>query len=400
MASIMSSKSQYHPSIIPYFFTLLTALLCFYIQSELLFIAVVINGFVWAWSNYVVFKYYKKECLSQQDTSLNQKELAILKDDLYEGVENLLRRHDDQLLKIEVNINESVDALTANFTGISNKSDQQRSNLVDIIGLIHGNKTSKPISDNNESACLKVFTKDLMAIIDQYVGLLVQVSDKSASAVDKIHDMSSHFDQSFTLLGQIRGIADQTNLLALNAAIEAARAGDAGRGFAVVADEVRALSHSSNILNDKIFQTSENTKAAIQDVNHIVADIAALDVNMAINAKTKVDAMLLHLETNNEKIEEAMDLASSQTIELQSDVGNALKTLQFADLLTNDIKNRIKANKQLLAKIQTLLKSEENINIDDIKSVLQELQMSSTLISESKIHKMPKNSSNSNISLC
>jgi methyl-accepting chemotaxis protein len=374
MASIMSSKSQYHPSIIPYFFTLLTALLCFYVQSELLFIAVVVNGFVWAWSNYAVYKYYKNECLSKQDTSLNQKELATLKDDLYEGVENLLRRHDEQLLKIEVNVNESVDALATSFTVISNKSDQQRSKLIDIIELINGNKTSKPISDNNESMCLKVFTKDLMAIIDQYVGLLVQVRDKSTSAVDKIHDMSSHFDQSFTLLGQIRGIADQTNLLALNAAIEAARAGEAGRGFAVVADEVRTLSHSSNVLNDKIFQTSENTKSAIQDVNHIVADIAALDMDIAINAKTKVDAMLLYLEANNEKIEVAMDQASSQTNELKSDVGNALKTLQFADFLTNDIKHRIKANKQLLAKIQTFLKSEEQIHIDDVKSVLQELK--------------------------
>lgn len=390
----MSSSRHYSLPIFPYIFTLITTILCFYLEAEFLYIPVVITSFVWAWSHYVVFKRFKDDQLNNDSSSINQTHILNLKDDLYKGIQTVLKNHDGQSLKIKQHINDSVDVLTASFTGISNKSDQQRAKLLEIVELVHGdNKKS------DDSMCLKAFTSDLMTIIDQYVGLLVQVSEKSISAVHKIQDMSSHFEQSFTLLGQIRGIADQTNLLALNAAIEAARAGDAGRGFAVVADEVRALSHSSNILNDKIFETSENTKSAIQDVSYIVGDIASLDMNMAINAKTKVDAMLLHLETNNEKIESAMSEVSLQTNELKMDVGKAVQTLQFADLVTNDIKFGLEANQQLLIKIKTLLNLDDKTNIEDLKITLQELKEINFLKNErSKSHKI-SNDSESDISL-
>tara|TARA_R110002072_G_scaffold24747_3_gene83701 strand:+ start:43269 stop:44321 length:1053 start_codon:yes stop_codon:yes gene_type:complete len=327
---------------------------------------------VWAWNNYALFKKYSTYS-DKSVVELDQEDISQFKEEVYQCISGLLKTNNEQAIKIKKQTNESVEALTTSFTGISNKSDSQRSTLLDIVNLVHGNNSGSSKGADNEM-CLKEFASDLMAIIDQYVGLLVQVSEKSISAVHKIQDMSSYFEQTFSLLGQIRGIADQTNLLALNAAIEAARAGDAGRGFAVVADEVRTLSHNSNILNDKIFETSENTKVAIQDVSNVVADIASLDMNMAINAKTKVDAMLLHLETNNEKIESAMDEASKQTNDLKSDVANAVRTLQFADLISHDIKNTMNINQQLLDRLQSLKQADNYLAVSSISELLREIK--------------------------
>lgn len=368
----MSSKSLYRPPILPYLLTLITTILCFYVETQLLFIPIVITGIVWAWNNYSTFKQHAHNN-DNTKSEINQKDIELFKKEVFGCIHTLLSINNDQAIKVKNKINESVDALSTSFTGISTKSDSQRSKLVDIVELVHGNSLDGD-DDQQNDMCVKEFTKDLMEIIDQYVSLLVQVSEKSISAVHKIQDMSSHFEQTFSLLGQIRGIADQTNLLALNAAIEAARAGEAGRGFAVVADEVRTLSHNSNMLNDRIFETSENTKTAIQGVSNIVGDIASLDMNMAINAKTKVDAMLLHLETNNERIEAAMEDVSMETNDLKSDVAGAVRTLQFADLISHDIKNTINQSQDLIERLKGLNQSDQLTNLVLLSNALRDLK--------------------------
>jgi len=310
-------------------------------------VPIVLISFVWAWAHYSNVKSLQRklETLSTdtEDDALDQLRVEI-SDLLIKQAELTIQEKKE----IDLRVNQSVDQLSVSFTEISTKSDLQQSMLMGVVEQIQGKGQSDAVTEEQTSKItVKKFADTLIKIIDSYVGLLIEVSEKSVFAVHRIEDMSSHFDQTFSLLGQIRGIADQTNLLALNAAIEAARAGDAGRGFAVVADEVRTLSQSSNALNDKIFETSENTKSAIEGVSKIVGDIASLDMNMAINAKSQVDEMLLDLEKTNVEIELAMEQVSKHTSDLKLDVGEAVHALQFADGLTNITAKSIEENDQM-----------------------------------------------------
>lgn len=247
--------------------------------------------------------------------------------DVFRGQASAVIDSSDQINAVIV---DSVDKLGRSFTGMSEKSNHQRELLLAVVDRIQGK--SEEVG-KEKSLTVKRFANELENIIDQYVELLVSVSEKSIDAVHQIGDMVTHFDEMFSLLGQIRTIADQTNLLALNAAIEAARAGEAGRGFAVVADEVRTLSQNSNQLNDQIKSKAENAKTAIDRVKGVVGEMASLDMNMAINAKGHVDDMLGELEAINSFIENSVSGISEVTTNINLDVNSAIVSLQFGDIV-------------------------------------------------------------------
>jgi methyl-accepting chemotaxis protein len=353
----MSQMSAYRAPVIPFIVTLLATLACFYIPANLVFIPVIITSFSWAWAHYLNAKRISKESLSAED-KVKQAVVVELRDKFCSLLSEQTTANMQSSSETNEKVNRSVDQLSASFTGISDKSDLQRELLLEIVAMVHGDASIEDDSSVNK-VTVRQFADELIVIIDSYVSLLVEVSEKSIYAVHQIEDMSLHFDETFKLLGQIRGIADQTNLLALNAAIEAARAGEAGRGFAVVADEVRTLSYSSNTLNDKIFETSENTKRAIDGVSNIVGEIASLDMNMAISAKSHVDEMLVDLEGTNTKIEAAMDEASSYTSLLKSNISDAVRHLQFADALSAETNKTLVKGQALLDCLVELKSSED-----------------------------------------
>lgn len=361
----MSEMSAYRAPVLPIILTLLTTLGCFYIPTKLIFIPVVLTSIAWAWAHYANVQSLRsryagqeRSLLNDKATELTQEACAVMSEQAELVKENLVH--------INQKVTESADQISASFTGISQKSERQRELLLKVVAMVHEDETTS----GEEQVTVRQFADELMGIIDSYVRLLVEVSEKSIFAVHRIEDMSHHFEQTFTLLGQIRGIADQTNLLALNAAIEAARAGEAGRGFAVVADEVRTLSQNSNTLNDKIFETSENTKRAIDGVSKIVGEIASLDMNMAISAKAHVDEMLVDLEQTNVTIENTMDEASAYTETLKVDVADAVRSSQFADNVSADINSFLQQNSLL----QEALNKVRSVSSEaEILDLLQEI---------------------------
>lgn len=280
---------------------------------------------------------YRKNNAHEVDVKLETEDISKLDEELRGFMLEDAAQRVSNANQIGSVVGDSVEKLGASFSGLSEKSTHQRNLLINIVSRIQGEAPA----DSDGSLTVKAFAHELDGIIGQYVELLISVSEKSIDAVHQIGDMVTHFDQMFSLLGQIRTIADQTNLLALNAAIEAARAGEAGRGFAVVADEVRTLSHNSNQLNDQIREKAESAKNAIDGVKGVVGEMASLDMNMAINAKGHVDDMLSELEEVNQFIETSVDELTGVTRDINDDVSQAIMSLQFGDIveqLTQQVK--------------------------------------------------------------
>ncbi|NVD08641.1 methyl-accepting chemotaxis protein [Vibrio sp. JPW-9-11-11] len=223
-------------------------------------------------------------------------------------------------------VDESVETLNESYFGLQQLAEEQNQITSQLVENLLGNR-------NSDSDISSVLPKT-EAIIRQFVDTLVNVSEKSISAVHSIHDMSDKLDAVFKLLDQVRGLSEQTNLLALNAAIEAARAGDAGRGFAVVAQEVRNLSVKAEELNGLIEAEINVAQKTVQEANKTVGEMASIDMTEAIESKDKVDEMLRGVQQINDSVEHEVHKISSSGEQLRVQVDNGIRALQFADIIT------------------------------------------------------------------
>lgn len=231
------------------------------------------------------------------------------------------------------------------------------------------------------------FIDQTAGALDQFIQILVQVSKQSLRTVYEIDDMVKHVDSIFALLDDVRHIADQTNFLSLNAAIEAARAGDAGRGFSVVASEIRNLSDHSNELNGRIRAQIENTKQAIANVRATVGDMAARDMTTAIHTKDRLNETFEDIAAFNTFIDGHISRLSQTAQEINNAVGDAIRSLQFEDIVTQTLgqaEHHIASLQQLGAHTATAANKPEKSAVD-IEAVFRELHDSlTTLVAQRK----------------
>ena len=273
-------------------------------------------------------------------------------------------------------LRESTNQLSGSFSGLGNKSNQTNALIKEVLAVVTGRTNNH--NNGTEQVTVEKFAGEISNTLSQYVGLLIDVSEKSISAVHHIGDMVNELDQMFALLSDIRTIAEQTNLLALNAAIEAARAGESGRGFAVVADEVRKLSKNTDNLSGQIRHRAERAKSSVTEVRKIVGAIASLDLNDAITAKGNVDNMLQGLEEMNATISNTMDHLNALNGAINQDVKIAVQALQLEDIATQIIGEistsleRLDAVNAVMDKICNTAKlhSGELANIHALKEIL------------------------------
>ncbi|EHZ7429266.1 methyl-accepting chemotaxis protein [Vibrio cholerae] len=254
-------------------------------------------------------------------SSEQQQALSLLEQILKENIQRVA----EPLEKQRLIINSSAETLNDSFFGLQRVSEEQSSVSTQLVDNLMANQGS-------EFDLMQVLPKT-EAIIQQFVQILVDVSEKSISAVHSIHDMSQKLDMVFKLLNQVRSLSEQTNLLALNAAIEAARAGEAGRGFAVVAQEVRNLSIQAANLNTQIETEMKVAQDTVDIANRTVGEMASFDMTQAIESKEKVDYMLRGVQQLNTEIEQEVNKLQRLGQQLTQQVREGTRALQFTDIV-------------------------------------------------------------------
>jgi methyl-accepting chemotaxis protein len=185
----------------------------------------------------------------------------------------------------------------------------------------------------NDGEGLEEFIVETAEMLKELVGSIVHNSKTAMELVDKMDVISHQIRGILDVLGEIDGISKQTNLLALNAAIEAARAGESGRGFAVVADEVRKLSGRSEQFSREIRVNVQGVNDSIIDAEKSISNMASLDMNFALESKTKMDRTLEHVNQMNKNMVQVIAEQNKISSEVEVVVGRAVTSLQFQDMV-------------------------------------------------------------------
>ncbi len=272
----------------------------------------------------------QKKGVEQQHSAAKEDNLKRTIDRYVSALESCMEQEinsfQEELEQIKTVVADAVLTMTGSFNGLHDLTSGQSN----VVHSLMSNLAES--SDNSEGLNFVKFAEETDNVLTFFIDHILQISKQSMEMVGVINDVEVHMSQVEKLLTDVQGIADQTNLLALNAAIEAARAGEAGRGFAVVADEVRNLSKNSDKFSEEIRKVVNASKANISQAQSMIESMASKDMNVAITSKSNIDSMMADIAIMNDAIATKISEVSGMTDQIKSNVGDAVRGLQFEDL--------------------------------------------------------------------
>ncbi len=260
-------------------------------------------------------------------------------DDVARASMVVLTRTDGDLTQVRNILRDAIATLYSGFEQIRSEAVAQESLVHELVSQLG---RSRDDASANEEHGLQAFIRKTDEILASFVEHIVMVSKNSMAIVHRIQEIGASMDRVERLLKDQADIAKKTNLLALNATIEAARAGEAGAGFKIVANEVRELSRRSNQFGTQIGDAVKGARGVTHDVTRLVQEFASRDLNTAVESRETVNRMMSELAETNTRVATGLEDISGITRSIERGVADAVRSLQFEDILTQLLEHRVR----------------------------------------------------------
>jgi methyl-accepting chemotaxis protein len=97
---------------------------------------------------------------------------------------------------------------------------------------------------------------------------------------------------------------------------------------------VRRLSQHSRQFSERLRTQIEELKTTTAAVRKVVGGVASTDLNVSLEAKGRVDAMMVDIKKVNARMAQSLQEISTVMHEMHTEVGVAVRALQFEDIIS------------------------------------------------------------------
>jgi methyl-accepting chemotaxis protein len=235
----------------------------------------------------------------------------------------------EQLKQTSKQIEDSVVAVCDSFQGIAVRA---RATVARATGFL-GNDGPSASDKQSFESLIETCSGTLVKILNT----TVEAGEVSRRAIERIEEMDKASQQISDALGQLDQITNSNRMLAFNARIEAAHAGTAGMGFAVVAVELAAATVKSRSVTAHVGELALNLRSLAQSTLQDLRDMNEKESERVEQCRQEVDESLRDLQTAHGEMAAMLNGMTADGALLATDIGSAVRGLQFQDRISQRI---------------------------------------------------------------
>jgi methyl-accepting chemotaxis protein len=255
-----------------------------------------------------------------------------------------LNRMGEQLRQTSKQIEDSVVGVCDSFQGIAQRAQATVARATGFLGNDGQSTSDKRSFEGLIDACSSTLVKILNTTIE--------AGDVSRRAIERIEEMDKASQQISEALRQLDQITNSNRMLAFNARIEAAHAGTAGMGFAVVAVELAAATVKSRAVTAQVGELALNLRALAQSTLHDLRNMNEKDAERVEQCRQEVDESLRDLQVAHSEMAAMLNGMTADGALLATDIGSAVRGLQFQDRTSQRIAHVVSDLDTLCARLK------------------------------------------------
>jgi methyl-accepting chemotaxis protein len=234
-----------------------------------------------------------------------------------------LGRMGEQLRQTSKQIEDSVVGVCDSFQGIAARARATVARATGFLGNDGQSAADKPSFEGLIDACSGTLVKILNTTIE--------AGEISRRAIERMEEIDKASQQISDALGQLDQITNSNRMLAFNARIEAAHAGAAGTGFAVVAVELAAATVKSRSVTAHVGDLALNLRSLALSTLQDLRNMNEKDSERVEQCRQEVDESLRDLQSAHSEMAAMLNGMTSEGALLATDIGSAVRGLQFQD---------------------------------------------------------------------
>jgi len=190
------------------------------------------------------------------------------------------------------------------------------------------------------------------ATLVKILNTTIEAGDVSRRAIERIEEMDKASQQISEALRQLDQITNSNRMLAFNARIEAAHAGTAGMGFAVVAVELAAATVKSRSVTAQVGELALNLRSLAHSTLQDLRNMNEKDAERVGQCRQEVDDSLRDLQTAHSEMADMLNGMTADGALLATDIGAAVRGLQFQDRTSQRIAHVVSDLDTLCARLK------------------------------------------------